>query len=272
MNDAVAYAYAVVRHDAEGLDTALAGVVGVAGRPVHLVPQGPRSDLAAVVSTVPAQDFQESALRRHLEDLDWLEAVARAHHTVIEVLSAHTTVLPLRLATVYLDEARVRGALRDDAEMFTRALERLTGHVEWGVKIYVEPQAEPAGPVDPAADDGLGVGRAYLRARRAQRHSRDEAHHAARRAAERIEEIADAVAVGHARHRVQQGELASGTGENVVNDAYLVAREEAEAFRTEILRAAEGLPGIRVDVTGPWAPYSFAALPAAETRAPDRAP
>ncbi|MFD7874676.1 GvpL/GvpF family gas vesicle protein [Streptomyces sp. NPDC059766] len=275
MTDAVTYAYAVVRHDAEGIDTALAGVVGVAGKPVHLVPQRPGSDLAAVVSTVPAQDFQESALRRHLEDLDWLETVARAHHTVIEILSAHTTVLPLRLATVYLDEDRVRGALRDDADMFTRALDRLAGHIEWGVKIYVEPRAETAGPADPAADDGLGAGRAYLRARRAQRHSRDEAHRAASQAAERVEEIGDAVAAAHARHRVQQGELASGAGENVVNDAYLVAREKAETFRTEILRAAEGLPGIRVDVTGPWAPYSFAAQPGTEPRAPeapDKAP
>ncbi|MFE6333046.1 GvpL/GvpF family gas vesicle protein [Streptomyces sp. NPDC057798] len=24
---------------------------------------------------------------------------------------------------------------------------------------------------------------------------------------------------------------------------------------------ADGLPGVRVEVTGPWAPYSFAALP-----------
>ncbi|MFG2947108.1 GvpL/GvpF family gas vesicle protein [Streptomyces adustus] len=272
MTDDVAYAYAVVRHDSEGLAAALAGVVGVAERPVHVVPQGPGSGLAAVVSTVPARDFQESALRRHLEDLDWLETVARAHHTVIESLSAHTTVLPLRLATVYLDEDRVREALREDAQMFTRALDRLTGHIEWGVKIYVEPRAEPAGPVDPAADDGLGAGRAYLRARRAQRHSRDEAHRAAHRAAERVEEIGEAVAVGHARHRVQQGQLASEPGENVVNDAYLVARENAEAFRAEILRAAEGLPGIRVDVTGPWAPYSFATVPGTEPRAPDKAP
>ncbi|MGW6360670.1 GvpL/GvpF family gas vesicle protein [Streptomyces sp. NPDC055092] len=47
-----------------------------------------------VVSHVRAQDFQEDALKQHLEDLEWLKAVARAHHGVIEALAAHTTVLP----------------------------------------------------------------------------------------------------------------------------------------------------------------------------------
>ncbi|MGW3244101.1 GvpL/GvpF family gas vesicle protein [Streptomyces sp. NPDC001070] len=254
MNDRVSYAYAVLRVGGVP-DGALEALAGVAGAPVRLVTSGP---LAAAVSPVPATDFQEDALRRHLEDLDWLEAVARAHHTVIEALSAHTTVLPLRLATVYLDDERVRQVLRDDDAGFTEVLDRLTGHLEWGVKIYVD---APAAATEPAAAEDLSPGRAYLRARRAQRHSRDEAYHAAEEAAVRVESIGRELAAGHARHRVQQGQLAAGAGENVLNDAFLVADAQAEAFRTRALAAGEGLPGVRVDVTGPWAPYSFAVLP-----------
>ncbi|MFF7983184.1 hypothetical protein ACFZDK_29395 [Streptomyces sp. NPDC007901] len=32
------------------------------------------------------------------------------------------------------------------------------------------------------------------------------------------------------------------------------------------------MPGVRIDVTGPWAPYSFATPPGAGTPATDRAP
>ncbi|WUD77710.1 GvpL/GvpF family gas vesicle protein [Streptomyces sp. NBC_00510] len=263
MDDRVSYAYAVLRGGGvpEGVLDAL---TGVAGAPVRLVTSGP---LAAAVSPVPAADFREDALRRHLEDLDWLEAVARAHHTVIEALSAHTTVLPLRLATVYLDDARVLAVLRDDDAAFTRVLERLAGHLEWGVKIYVEATAgaASAGTAGTAgAGEDLSPGRAYLRARRAQRHSRDEAYRAAEEAAARVGAIGRELATGHARHRVQQGQLAADAGENVLNDAFLLADERAEAFRTRVLAAGEGLPGVRVDVTGPWAPYSFAALPDAD--------
>lgn len=267
MNDRVAYAYAVL--GASGVPTgAVEALPGVAGAPVRLVTSG---DLAAAVSPVPSADFREDALRRHLEDLDWLEAVARAHHTVIEALCAHTTVLPLRLATVYLDDARVRAVLRDGAEMFRAGLDRLAGHLEWGVKIYVDTPAEAAAEGPGAAAD-MSPGRAYLLARRAQRHSRDEAHRAARDAASRVEEIGRELAAGHARHRVQQGRLASGAGENVLNDAFLVARDRAEDFRARVLAAGEGLPGVRIDVTGPWAPYSFAAVPGVAEPAAGTAP
>ncbi|MFD3457468.1 GvpL/GvpF family gas vesicle protein [Streptomyces sp. NPDC058691] len=261
--DRVTYAYAVLHGGgAAPVEAVPADLAGVAGAPVRLVPGPPGAELAAAVSGVPAADFQEAALRRHLEDLEWLETVARAHHTVIEGLSARATVLPLRLATVYLDDARVGAMLADGREMFTACLARLEGHLEWGVKIYVEDAPDEA-PAAPPAEDAadLSPGRAYLRARRVQRHSREDAHHEARRAAESVAAIGRELAVDHARHRVQQGELAGDAGENVVNDAYLVAREHAEAFRVRVQDAAAGLTGVRVEVTGPWAPYSFAAVP-----------
>lgn len=51
------------------------------------------------------------------------------------------------------------------------------------------------------------------------------------------------------------------------NDAFLVPRGRGEAFRTEVARVGQGLAGIRVEVTGPWAPYSFA-MPVNDTDAP----
>ncbi|MFJ5642239.1 GvpL/GvpF family gas vesicle protein [Streptomyces sp. NPDC093223] len=269
MTEEVAYVYAVLR-PAEGLDAALGALAGVAGAPVRLVPPGATAAAdapVAAVSAVPAQEFREDALRRHLEDLSWLEAVARAHHGVIEAAAARTTVLPLRLATVYLDDDRVAAVLREQADAFSRALRRLAGRLEWGVKIYVESRPDARGAdetVAAGAAEGVGPGRAYLRARHSQRHARDESYRAARQAADRVEAIGRALAADHARHRVQQGELAVGGGENVVNDAYLLSRETAADFRSQVLGAVRDLPGVRVDVTGPWAPYSFTAPPDGE--------
>ncbi|WP_331749096.1 GvpL/GvpF family gas vesicle protein (plasmid) [Streptomyces sp. NBC_00984] len=232
MTEVITYAYAVAR-DADGvLEEELSGLPGVADAPVHLVHTGHRRDVVVAVSPVPAQDFQEAALRAPLEDLDWLESVARAHLRVIDALAALTTVLPLRLATVYLDDER---------------LSDLAAQVEWGVKIYVEAPAATEGPAEPSADPDLSPGRAYLSHRRAQRHAREDAYRDADQVAWRVEDAAPDVAVDRVRHRPQQGELARGPGENVVNDAYLVPLAHAEQFR-----AAEGLPGgVRIEVTGP---------------------
>jgi hypothetical protein len=150
-------------------------------------------------------------------------------------------------------------------ETFTALLDRLADHVEWGVKIYADPRtpapASPASQAD-AASAQERPGRAYLQSRRAQRRTREDAWGAAEEAVRRIDIQARGLAVDRVRHRPQQGELARGAaGENVANDAYLVPESVAEEFREQVLRAADDLPGVRVEVTGPWAPYSFAAPP-----------
>ncbi|MFE2065061.1 GvpL/GvpF family gas vesicle protein [Streptomyces sp. NPDC059467] len=264
MSDLLTYAYAVLRA-AEGLQEVAAPLRGVADAPVGLVTDTGDDQLGLVVSHVPAQDFTEDALKQHLEDLEWLETVARAHHGVIEALAEHTTVLPLRLATVYLDDQRAREVLEAGRSVFAERLARLSGQVEWGVKIYAEPSAVPAAPAVPAAD--LPPGRAYLRSRRQQQSVRDTVYQAAQQAAERVETAGRKHASDRVRHRVQQGFLAeaagsaAGAGENVVNDAYLVPLNRCDDFLADVTRAADGLDGVRVEATGPWAPYSFAMPP-----------
>ncbi|KUO21006.1 GvpL/GvpF family gas vesicle protein [Streptomyces dysideae] len=271
MNGQVSYAYAVVRSSPSLERTALPGVRGVADSAVTLVHSGA---LAAAVSAVPREEFSEAALKVRLEDLGWLETTARAHHFVIETLAAHTTVLPLRLATVYLDEDRVGEMLSEREQDFTAMLDRLADHVEWGVKVYAEAPTTSAAPSAAALSAGEGgpadeekPGRAYLRRRRYQRQAREDAWRLAEEAVRRTEAQARGLAVERARHRPQQGDLAGqASGENVANDAYLVPRRLAEKFRSRMLHAADGLQGVRVDVTGPWAPYSFALPPAPDAQ------
>ncbi|MDT9701600.1 GvpL/GvpF family gas vesicle protein [Streptomyces sp. P17] len=252
MSGQLSYVYAVVRAPAAAPDE----IRGVYGAPVTLVRSGA---VAAAVSAVPGEEFSETALGKRLEDLDWLETTARAHHFVVDALAARDTVLPLRLATVYRDDARVAEMLSQRQELFGALLDRLEGHVEWGVKVYAEAGAGLTAPS--ATRDEPDSGRAYLRRRRQQYRSREEVWRAAETAVRRTEEEARALAVDRARHRPQQGELAEGPGDNVANDAYLVPRGLGEEFRERMEHAADDLPGVRVEVTGPWAPYSFAVLP-----------
>ncbi|MFF3749340.1 GvpL/GvpF family gas vesicle protein [Streptomyces sp. NPDC002018] len=252
----MSYSYAVTRADA-GLEEELGRLRGVAGAPVRLVRA---RGLAVAVSPVPERDFGESALKARLEDLDWLESVARAHHSVVEAIFARTTVLPLRLATLHLDDDRVRDMLDRRSEEFAGLLDRLADGVEWGVKVYaVPPPAPRPAPRSPAPAATATTGRDYLRGRRQQRTSSEDAWRAARDAVLRVDAAARGLAVDRVQHRLQEGELATGPGHNVANDAYLVPRERAHAFQERVRDAVEGLDGIRVEITGPWAPYSFTA-------------
>ncbi|MCM2580108.1 GvpL/GvpF family gas vesicle protein [Streptomyces meridianus] len=255
----LSYVYAVGRPGA-ALDSAVADLTGLYGDPVRTVVSG---GLAAVVSAVPAQDFGEAGLKAQLEDLARLEVVARGHHAVVDALATRTTVLPLRLATVHLDDASTGRVLDASRTGFTELLDRLDGHVEWGVKVYADPEdavsADP-GPAVMPSGGSESPGRAYLQRRRAQRNTRQNAHRAAQEVSARVAEAAASVAADQVAHRPQQGELAAGPGENIANGAYLVHRSRTEGFRTAVEEAARGASGVRVEVTGPWAPYSFASV------------
>ncbi|WP_371680926.1 GvpL/GvpF family gas vesicle protein [Streptomyces sp. NBC_01276] len=257
---ALTYVYAVAARS-PGLDEVVGRLHGVAGTSLTLLPTsgvGPGSPVFAV-SRVPAADWNGQALKARFEDLGWLEATARAHHEVVEALAARTTVLPLRLATLYEDTARALTALHEQHDLFAERLALLAGHTEFGVKAYIAPAT--TGP-DPPPADMTSPGKAYLRSRRAQQHARDDQYRQAAGAAQHLTDTAARYASARVRHPVQSGPLAGDRdGENVLNDAYLVPDDRADDFRAAIEQEAAHLPGIRVDVTGPWAPYSFATPP-----------
>ena len=267
MTDAdLTYVYAIAWPPGPDAVVAITAMSGVDDAPVRVVSHG---DLMAVVSSVPAAAFDEAAMRERLEQMDTLESLARAHHTVVDAAAAHGTVLPLRMATVYRGDERVTEMLTRGRERFAAALDRLTGAMEWGVKVYTEPApaASPStaqgsgsasGSAEPAREtSGSNMGRDYLRRRKEQRRSADEAWRQASGFAERVDaELCDrALDVRH--YRPQNPKLSGARGDNVLNAAYLVSADGARAF-AETARALDGsVPGTRVELTGPWAPYSF---------------
>ncbi|MEU1042004.1 GvpL/GvpF family gas vesicle protein [Streptomyces sp. NPDC005551] len=243
------YVYAVCRP----FDAALqADVTGVAGAPPgRLTHHG----LVAVVSTVPEADFAEAPLRRHLEDLDWLSDTARAHQSVIDALTAVTTPLPLRLATVFRDDSGVRTMIEAREDALRRTLDRLDGRVEWGVKVYAEAEsAEAAQAAKPV------TGRDYLRQRRMRSKSQDAMWEKAESFSRRLHDSLSAHAEDARLHAPQNAAISRESGRNVLNAAYLVSRAESEAFVELVDRTKDDEPGLRVELTGPWAAYSFAGL------------
>ncbi|WP_083982146.1 GvpL/GvpF family gas vesicle protein [Actinomadura hibisca] len=260
------YLYGVAR----GLDpAALDQVTGVGGAPVRPITAG---DLTALVSTVELAHYGEQALRANLEDLEFLEATARAHHDVVDRAAHAAATAPVRIATIYRDDQRVEEILTRQREQFTRVLDRVAGRSEWGVKVHAHPEAYEAAP-DPAAPDGGeqraggGAGTAYLHRRQQQRRQhQNAARHIAEQAQAIHAELADH-AVATRQHPPQDPRLSGHQGTQILNVAYLLDDEQADGFAAVAHTIGERLPGITVEVTGPWPPYSF--IDTAETTPAD---
>ncbi|MEU6394014.1 GvpL/GvpF family gas vesicle protein [Streptomyces sp. NPDC046939] len=259
------YVYAVCGALEAPLAADLSGVGGAAPRLLR------HAGLTAVVGHVPAEEFSETALRRNLENLDWLADTARAHQAVIAALASVTSPLPLRLATVFRDDSGVRAMLETEQERFRTSLERIRDRVEWGVKVFVEdqPKESPApadsgtGPRERISAQALGAGsgRDYLRRRRAEREGRDQIWRKAETFAQELHDRLAERSVETRVHPPQNPELAKTSGRNVLNGAYLVPRAESEAFVELVDATKDEQPGLRVELTGPWAAYSFSTPP-----------
>ncbi|MCZ7456533.1 GvpL/GvpF family gas vesicle protein [Streptomyces sp. WMMC940] len=284
----VRYVYAVIPPFDDAGAKPHETVQGVSGARARLLAH---HGLVAVLSDVPAEEFSDVALRERLEDLDWLAATARGHDAVVSALTTATTPLPLRLVTVCRDDDGVRRLLDSGREQFTRALERLDGRVEWGVKVYAEGAEGTQEPRSGARDvpagrdhrpEGTGPGdsgdaraqgrrpasgRDYLKQRMRRRDATEGVWARAEAVCRTLHTELSRHAEAECVHRPQDPRLPGAARGNVLNAAYLVPREDGDAFADEVRRLTPRGTGIRVELTGPWAPYSFAvttAVPEAE--------
>jgi hypothetical protein len=188
-------------------------------------------------------------------------------------------LLPVRLATVYSGDEAVCAALTSRCGQLRDALRRIGGRVEWGVKAYPaapgddtagEPGDQAAGagraPAMVSAGDGddrepkteAGAGMAYLRRRRAQLTSARESRSAAATGAEAMHAELTAKASDAQLHPPQSAQLSGVRQPMLLNAAYLVEASGCVTFTAAVAGQASAHPELRVELTGPWPPYSFA--------------
>jgi gas vesicle protein GvpL/GvpF len=240
----------------DGAGLPASDVTGVGGGRARAVRA---AGLTAIVEDVRQDEFGEAALRCNLEDLDWLERTARAHHAVVEVMAEHGLVVPMRLATVYSGDDPLADTLGRRAGDLREALLRLGGRREWGVKAYAVTRQTPEdhGPVSGPG----GPGAAYLRRRRAQLTSRTNARQDALTGAEAVHAELSRLAVSARLYPPQAPDLAGQAAPMVLNAAYLVADERAGDFTAAVNDLTGRHRSVRLGLTGPWPAYSFAGGP-----------
>jgi hypothetical protein len=241
---------------------------GVAGTPVRAIAA---AGLTVLASDVDLAEFGEAALRRNLENLEWLEEVARAHHSVVDAAVRLFAVLPARFATVYTGDVTMVAALAERGEQLRAALARVGGRTEWGVKAYAVPAQsrerpvrarEAAQPVPAGATARTGAehgaGMAYLKRRRGEISARRESSRTAASSARAVHiELSGHAA--QARLYPPQAPALSGTkAPMLLNAGYLLDAGGAPGFSSAVAEAAAAHPDLRLDLTGPWPPYSFA--------------
>jgi hypothetical protein len=220
------YLYAITRRPPE----VVISCTGLQGSAAFALALGP---LAAVVSRyvgpAPLQVDADSAL---------------CHEGVVEQLFGQRATLPVRFGTVMRDEMLLRQHLEQHEGAYLRALDKVEGRVELGVRVLWNDRGAAPGPAARTS------GRDYLMDR-LKEERRDES----RRAEARSQ--AGTLCAHLSGLAAETALQLTPTPGLLFSAAFLVDREQLDAFGREVGRLELESGSLRFLLTGPWPAYGF---------------
>jgi hypothetical protein len=229
-----------------------------------------------VASTVSEEAYGEAPLEAGLQQIEWVGPRALAHEAVIEHFLDADAVLPMQLFTLFKSDDRALDDVRKNSRRVARILDRINGHVEWGVRLMwnpagreatVSPKQTKAGAVRKSSAAGessaaraltarVTSGASYLALKRDLRDRNQADFKRARADAGRLYRSISKKATRAIRRTATE----QGPGSRLLLDAaFLVRARNAKGFQAAVQRETRALErkGIAVTLTGPWPAYNF---------------
>jgi hypothetical protein len=253
------YLYGIVTADAQDPPAEL---MGLDDGSVRLVRAGA---VAGIVGEVDPESYAAERLDSRLAELEWVGERGIAHERVLTWYADRGPVIPLQPFSLHVSDEAVRQRLAESEERFVRALERLSGRQEWGIKLWaVEPdvlahleEISPALREVADAMESAPPGRRFLLTKKRDAMAADELRASslavARHVYDTLAELADA-AVRHPIPPPRQGDRML-----ILHAAYLVRESDYDRFRERVVELSRhfGTIGFSCEFVGPWPAYHF---------------
>ena len=263
--DRVVYAYAVYP-----AVEAVAGVLDVdgvmPGVPVRAETLG---DMTVVVSEVDACQFGADAIKERLKDADWARDRVLGHHRVLTGLPFEG-MLPFKFCTLFSSLDAVADELARRRPLIREAAESIGGAREYGVKLYADAdtlyrRTQSTVPELSGIARRLSAasrGTAFFLRRKLQEMTLTAARKSAGDGARLSHEALETAARRASVQPVQPRDVHGRGREMLLNAAYLVPVDAVGGFhgKVDALQGRYGPLGFSYSLTGPWPPYTFAAL------------
>ena len=222
------------------------------------------ANLVAAVSRVPSETFEELPLNELAQDLTRLAPLAVRHEEVVGRLARRAPALvPMTFGAVYRSVGGVVRLLHERAAEFAQILDQVRGCQEWGVRVFANQERLIAALVaESKAVQSIDAeiasstpGRAYL-LRRQRGHV--IATELERLLDDSLSQLAQALEMHTKATRTDRPEVTAASN-LVLNVSLLVPEEVAGLVREQVaaLAVAYEPRGLRLEISGPWAPYAF---------------
>ncbi|PYX83461.1 MAG: hypothetical protein DMG70_10380 [Acidobacteria bacterium] len=201
--------------------------------------------LVCWISRVDKGAFADN-LASKLENLDWLTETSMRHQQVASAIAEHTEILPARLGTLFLSASSLEADVRKNKRVLEADFARVKDSEEWGVKVFAV-TAKPESPPEP-----MKSGREYLKAKAAmlQRPAVRETDSEVEKFAKALRRIAVRTAAG--------GQISGAQRGLKWQISLLLKRGDRKKLESLLQKFSEEWAEVRkIEITGPWPPYSF---------------
>ena len=209
-------------------------------------------DIWAVVADAPLDRFSSEQLEQDLQDLEVVSRHAVAHASVVEFFFRKSTVIPLKLFTLFSADQRVTAQLANRSRALRTLFGRLRDREEWGVRVTVDPLSSGR-----TASRLLASGRDYLTVKKRLLDESGAPPPAAVKKAR-----AALTSLRRMASDVRKETLPAPRRNRpfVIGASFLVPAKKRGAWTKQVANIAAALAshGHRLDLTGPWPPYHFA--------------
>jgi len=260
MIERLCYVYGVVRSSVE---TATAPQ-GIDGGSVSTIA---RDDVAALATSVSAEDYSPDKVEKLTADVDWVSERAMAHDRVLTWASDNTSVIPFPMWTLFRDAKAVKAMLGKRMRELQNTFARIAEGREFIVRVYVQPAVLKDHIVThsnelkelEAAAAMASPGQKYLLQRKIEKLRSDAGRDVASHAAVEIHDSLKGVSMETVREQPVNSGAPREQGRAILNASFLVTPARVVDFQTVLTGMVNKYEpsGFKFDFTGPWPPYHF---------------
>jgi hypothetical protein len=217
-------------------------------------------ELWLVVADAPVSRYGEAPLEARLRDLEWVASCAAAHEAVVEFATRAGTTVPLKLFTLFNNDARALEHIRRMRPTIERVLDRVAGRQEWGVRVRLDETKARRHRLASArrATAGVSSGTRFLVLKKEQQQAVREA---LARGRDDVEAAFASLAGVAEDARRRPPDSVDGAARLVLDAAFLLAPARVARFKKAARATAARLArhGYDLTLSGPWPPYNFVA-------------
>lgn len=225
------------------------------------------NDLCALVSPVPASDYNQEALAQRLQDLEWLTPRVKRHDLIIRYAMAHHPVIPVRFGTIYVNAERVLGILRSRYDELCCHLDFISAKEEWGVKVYaekgagrkIEVSSELIDQLDRKISSTKSPGQAYLLTKKRESLIRQQSAESLRATSDKLYQQMLPWSVDGRRSKALSRNATGKESDMILNAAFLLHKLDVEDFKGKVDALAADYEDydLSFEISGPWPCYNF---------------